>query len=108
MGAILYLVTGALLAFGISALAATWAEDLTAWHHGGWPMLREAWLARALPRGTLLGVNMAEEGHVIGAFAGLEPDGAVLLRLADGAVRAIHAGDVELIGASGESNATGG
>lgn len=81
-----------------SALAACWAEDLTAWHAGGWPMLREAWLARALPKGTLLGVNLAEEGHVIGGFAGLEPDGAVLLRLADGAVRAIHAGDVELIG----------
>ncbi len=91
-----------------SALAATWAEDLTAWHAGGWPMLREAWMARALPKGTLLGVNLTEEGHVIGAFAGLEPDGAVLLRLADGAVRAIHAGDVELIGAGGVNDASGG
>jgi BirA family biotin operon repressor/biotin-[acetyl-CoA-carboxylase] ligase len=91
-----------------SALAAVWAEDLTTWHQGGWPALREAWLARALPRGTLLGVNLTEEGQVIGAFAGLEPDGAVLLCLADGAVRAIHAGDVELIGASGESDASGG
>ncbi len=91
-----------------SALAAAWAEDLTAWHAGGWPLLREAWLARALPKGTLLGVNLTEEGHVIGGFAGLEPDGAALLRLADGAVRAIHAGDVELIGASGESHASGG
>ncbi len=81
-----------------SALAGAWAEDLTAWHAGGWPALRAQWLERALPKGTLLGVNLAEEGRVIGAFAGLEPDGAVLLRLADGAVRAIHAGDVELIG----------
>lgn len=92
-----------------SALAESWAEDLTAWHAGGWPQLREAWLARALPRGTLLGVNLTEEGHVIGGFAGLEPDGAVLLRLADGSVRAIHAGDVELIGAGlGECDASGG
>ncbi len=83
-----------------SALAEAWAEDLTAWHGGGWPVLREAWLGRALPKGTMLGANLTEEGHVIGAFAGLEPDGAVLLRLADGAVRAIHAGDVELIGQS--------
>jgi BirA family biotin operon repressor/biotin-[acetyl-CoA-carboxylase] ligase len=49
---------------------------------------------------------------VIGAFAGLEPDGAVLLRLADGTVRAIHAGDVELVGAGysgeGENDASGG
>jgi BirA family biotin operon repressor/biotin-[acetyl-CoA-carboxylase] ligase len=43
-------------------------------------------------------VNHAGEGKLIGAYAGLDPDGAVLLRLADGAVRAIHAGDVELVG----------
>jgi BirA family biotin operon repressor/biotin-[acetyl-CoA-carboxylase] ligase len=95
-----------------SALAACWADDLAAWHGGGWPALREAWLARALPRGTLLGVNLVEEGQVIGGFAGLESDGAVLLRLADGAVRAIHAGDVELIGPTysggGHSDASGG
>ncbi len=91
-----------------SALAAAWAEDLTAWHAGGWPMLREDWLARTLLKGTLLGVNLTEEGRVIGGFAGLEPDGAVLLRLADGTVRAIHAGDVDLIGAIGESDASGG
>ncbi len=95
-----------------SALAAAWAEDLTAWHAGGWPMLREEWLGRALPKGTLLGVNLSEEGHLIGGFAGLEPDGAALLRLADGAVRAIHAGDVELIGTSysgeGIGDASGG
>lgn len=91
-----------------SALAETWAEDLTAWHAGGWPMLRAEWLARTLPKGTLLGVNLTEEGHVIGGFAGLEPDGAVLLRLADGSVRAIHAGDVELIGAVGGNDASGG
>ncbi len=91
-----------------SALAAAWAEDLITWHAGGWPALRGEWLARALPKGTLLGVNLAAEGHVIGAFAGLEPDGAVLLRLADGAVRAIHAGDVELIGAGGRPDASGG
>lgn len=91
-----------------SALAACWAEDLTAWHAGAWPKLREDWLARSLPKGTLLGVNLTEEGRVIGGFAGLDPDGAALLRLADGSVRAIHAGDVELIGAGGENHASGG
>jgi BirA family biotin operon repressor/biotin-[acetyl-CoA-carboxylase] ligase len=74
------------------------------WHAGGWPSLREEWLACAHPKGTLLSVNLAIEGVVIGAYAGLEPDGAVLLRLADGAVRAIHAGDVELVGGSGAVN----
>jgi BirA family biotin operon repressor/biotin-[acetyl-CoA-carboxylase] ligase len=37
---------------------------------------------------------------MIGGFAGLDAHGAVLLRLADGAVRAIHAGDVELVGSN--------
>ncbi len=82
------------------ALAEVWAEALARWHGGGWPALREDWLARAHPKGTLLSVNLAEEGPVIGGFAGLDAQGAVLLRLADGAVRAIHAGDVELVGQS--------
>lgn len=81
-----------------SALVETWAEALDLWHRGGWPALREEWLARAHPQGTLFSVNHAGEGKLIGAYAGLDPDGAVLLRLADGAVRAIHAGDVELVG----------
>jgi len=82
------------------ALAEAWAETLAHWHGGGWPALREDWLARAHPKGTLLSVNLAEEGPVIGGFAGLDAHGAVLLRLADGAVRAIHAGDVELVGSN--------
>ena len=85
-----------------SALAETWAEALDLWHRGGWPALREAWLARAHPEGTLFSVNLAAEGKVIGGFVGLNADGAVLLRLADGAVRAIHAGDVELVGSHGD------
>lgn len=81
-----------------SALAETWAEDLVRWHRGQWPALREEWLARAHPLGTLLSVNHAVHGPVIGAYAGLDAGGAVLLRLADGTVHAIHAGDVELVG----------
>jgi BirA family biotin operon repressor/biotin-[acetyl-CoA-carboxylase] ligase len=83
------------------ALAEAWAEDLARWHQGEWPAVREDWLARAHPRGTLLSVHDADLGPLIGGFAGLAADGAVLLRLADGAVRAIHAGDVELVGGFG-------
>jgi BirA family biotin operon repressor/biotin-[acetyl-CoA-carboxylase] ligase len=84
-----------------AALADAWAADLARWHRGEWPALREDWLARAHPPGTLLSVSDAALGPLVGAFAGLDAGGAVLLRLADGAVRAIHAGDVELIGRSG-------
>lgn len=84
-----------------AALAETWAADLVCWHGGGWPALREDWLARAHPVGTLLSMYDAVHGPVMGAYAGIDAGGAVLLRLADGAVRAIHAGDVELVGSHG-------
>ncbi|HUQ12852.1 MAG TPA: biotin--[acetyl-CoA-carboxylase] ligase [Novosphingobium sp.] len=75
------------------ALAASFAAVLARWHGGEWPALREAWLARAHPLGTPL-----VAAGSIGAFAGLGDDGALHLRLADGTVRPIHAGDVEMVG----------
>ena len=38
----------------------------------------------------------ADGARVDGTFDGLEPDGALRLRLADGSARVIHAGDVTL------------
>ncbi len=81
-----------------AALAAHWQALLARWHRGEWPALRQEWLARAHPTGTLLSVKDAAQGAVMGAFAGLDADGAALLRLADGQVRAIHAGDLDLVG----------
>ncbi len=78
-------------------LADQWHLALTSWHRQGWAALREDWLVRAHPRGTLLQVRDPDAGAIIGAFAGLEPDGAARLRLADGAYRAIHAGDLEMV-----------
>lgn len=81
-----------------AALAAQFAADLARWHGGHWPMLRAEWLARAHPVGSLLTVNDRDHGPIMGAFAGLGDDGTLHLRLADGATRPIHAGDVELVG----------
>jgi BirA family biotin operon repressor/biotin-[acetyl-CoA-carboxylase] ligase len=78
-------------------LAHEWQSALTLWHAQGWAALREEWLARAHPRGTLLATHDRDAGLIIGAFAGLEPDGAALIRLADGTMRAIHAGDVDMV-----------
>lgn len=80
------------------ALAAQFAAELARWHGNEWPMLRAEWLARAHPTGALLTVNDRDHGPIMGAFAGLGDDGTLHLRLADGAARAIHAGDVELVG----------
>ncbi|MDT0507793.1 biotin--[acetyl-CoA-carboxylase] ligase [Novosphingobium sp. MMS21-SN21R] len=85
-------------------LAARFADALTRWHLGEWPVLRAQWLSRALPLGTLVSVKDRDHGEIIGAFGGIDNDGVALLRLADGAVHAIHAGDIEMVG----SHASGG
>ena len=79
-------------------LAGHWRAVLAAWHAGEWPALRQEWQDRAHPRGTLLSARDPELGPITGAFAGLDPGGAALLRLADGACRAIHAGDIDEAG----------
>ena len=78
-------------------LADCFAVALARWRGGEWDALRAAWLARAHPEGTPLSVNDRDGHPITGTFAGLGADGAALLRLADGTVRPIHAGDVELV-----------
>lgn len=85
-------------------LAARFRDAVDRWHYGEWPLLRQRWVARALPTGTLVSVKDREQGTILGAFAGIDEDGVALLRLADGAVRAIHAGDIDMVG----SHASGG
>jgi BirA family biotin operon repressor/biotin-[acetyl-CoA-carboxylase] ligase len=70
---------------------------LARWRTEGLPALREAWVARAHPKGTALRVNAPDGSATDGLFDGLAEDGALMLRLADGAIRAIHAGDIFLI-----------
>lgn len=85
-------------------LAARFRDAVDRWHFGEWPLLRQQWIARALPTGTLVSVKDSEHGTIMGAFAGIDENGVALLRLADGAVRAIHAGDIDMVG----SHASGG
>lgn len=76
-------------------LAAIFAEELERWRNFGLAPVIQRWLAAAHPLGTLLTVGEPGE-ELNGAFAGLAEDGALLLRLADGQTRAIHAGEVRL------------
>ena len=80
-----------------AALAAQWSSALASWHKDDWPALRAEWLERAHPVGTRLMVRDAAGEPLEGTFAGLEPHGAALLRLADGACYVIHAGEIELV-----------
>jgi BirA family biotin operon repressor/biotin-[acetyl-CoA-carboxylase] ligase len=55
-----------------------------------------AWLARAYPVGTRLDVHVSADDRISGIFEGIEPDGAMRLRLDDGRVETVRAGDAAL------------
>ena len=76
----------------IETLSDAFARWFGRWRSEGLAPVRRAWLAAAHPLGTAL--DAAGEQ---GLFDGLDESGALRLRLADGSVRIIHAGDVFLI-----------
>lgn len=79
-----------------STLAGHFAEELQRWRTYGTDPLINRWEGAAHAKGTPLTVHEQAEGIISGAFDGLLPDGSLRLRLANGATRAIHAGDVML------------
>jgi len=78
------------------AALAGWIE---VWQQDGFAPIRTAWLARAHPPGSTLGVRLADH-FVTGRFAGIDTDGALLLDTPQGRGR-IVAGDVQLEAAVG-------
>jgi BirA family transcriptional regulator, biotin operon repressor / biotin---[acetyl-CoA-carboxylase] ligase len=78
-------------------LAASFATWHARWRGAGLPAILERWRAVAHPEGTPLSVSLPDGSRVDGSYAGLDDDGALRLRLADGATRVIHAGDVFLV-----------
>ena len=76
----------------LEMLAESLARWLHRWRTEGLAPIRAQWLAAAHPIGTAL---TTPEGE--GLFDGLDETGALRLRLADGSMRVIHAGDVFLI-----------
>jgi BirA family biotin operon repressor/biotin-[acetyl-CoA-carboxylase] ligase len=77
-------------------LAGSFARLLGLWRSSERASLARAWEERAHPRGTELRVHVSRDELVTGAFAGLEPDGALRLALDDGRIEIVRAGDVEL------------
>lgn len=76
------------------SLGASLAVELDRWRsYGIEPVLRR-WQFAAHELGTPLNVQPPGESPLEGAFAGLSDEGALRLRLADGTLRVIHAGDV--------------
>ena len=81
----------------LAELAPILSHRVRRWRGEGLEPVRRAWLSGAHPIGTALTVNLPDGDSIVGLFDGLDRDGALLLRLADGSVRTIHAGDVFLV-----------
>jgi BirA family biotin operon repressor/biotin-[acetyl-CoA-carboxylase] ligase len=78
----------------LEKLAAALAHRLAEWRREGFAAVRAAWLAQAGPLGAEVDVKLGE-GLVSGRFAGLDPEGALLLETADGPRRIVSG---ELLG----------
>lgn len=78
-------------------LAESFARWLAVWRSEGLAPILAQWQARAHPVGAALKINLPDGDVLDGLYEGLSADGALRLRLADDAIRVIHAGDVFLI-----------
>ncbi|WP_404374195.1 biotin--[acetyl-CoA-carboxylase] ligase [Sphingomonas sp. MMS24-J45] len=78
-------------------LADAFARWVGIWRGQGLAPVRARWLERAHPIGTALTARLPDGSATDGLFGGLDLDGALNLRLADGTTRVIHAGDVFLL-----------
>lgn len=81
----------------LEILAADFAATLLQWRTYGTASIFSDWQQRAHPVGSPISGQMPDGGTFDGAFAGLADDGALLLRLENGTIRVIHAGDVFLM-----------
>ena len=81
----------------LDTLATAFDRWLSIWRNEGLAPVRARWLDRAHPAGTALTARLPDGSAIDGLFAGLDSEGALNLRLADGTSRVIHAADVFLI-----------
>ncbi|MEM1052047.1 MAG: biotin--[acetyl-CoA-carboxylase] ligase [Pseudomonadota bacterium] len=80
----------------LSILAEEFGCRLSRWRAEPLSKTLDEWMKVAHPIGSPLTVGSGQDA-VSGAFAGLDEEGALLLRLANEAIRTIHAGDVSMI-----------
>ena len=77
----------------LDALITAFAEYRRLWSNQGFEPIRTRWLNHASGMGNRIAARLGNE-TLEGRFEGLEPDGALALRLDDGTLRPVHAGEV--------------
>ena len=78
------------------ALASQMAVEVQRWREYGMEPIVNRWKAAAHPVGTSLSVHDTGGERLSGQYDGLQQDGALRLRMADGTTHVVHAGDVML------------
>lgn len=81
----------------LELLADRFAARLFQWRASPPATLLEVWSAAAHKPGEAMIVQRAPDDRIDGVFDGLSADGALRLRLADGRVEIVSAGDVNLV-----------
>ena len=77
----------------LARLMPAFAEYRAIWATQGFGPIRERWLEHAAGVGDRIVVRLGVDA-VEGRFEGLKADGALALRLDDGSLRSVHAGEV--------------
>ncbi|PZN96364.1 MAG: biotin--[acetyl-CoA-carboxylase] ligase [Alphaproteobacteria bacterium] len=77
----------------LAALMTAFAQVRALWAAQGFEPIRSRWLAHAAGVGDRIAARLGDT-TLEGRFEGLAPDGALALRLDDGSLRPVHAGEV--------------
>ena len=81
----------------LETLAEIFTRWVARWRGEGIGPVRDRWAARAHPPGTARTARLPDGSAIEGLFLGLDSDGALRLRLADGSAHAMRAGDIFLL-----------
>lgn len=81
----------------LETLADAFERWLGIWRVEGLAPIRARWLERGYQPGTALTARLPDGSAIDGLFQGLSGEGALILRLAEGSSRVIHAADIFLI-----------
>ncbi|HXH17126.1 MAG TPA: biotin--[acetyl-CoA-carboxylase] ligase [Sphingomonas sp.] len=81
----------------LDILADSLTRWLGRWRAEGIAPVRDRWIDCAHPAGTALTARLPDGNGINGLFVGLDADGALILRVASGERRVIHAADVFLL-----------